>query len=158
MRRALLGALGLLVVLSLSACGNEKTSTSSMTIRLIATPKSNKVLVDRAPKATVSKGDVLWSKAILRNAVPQFGKAKGATVGSRVATDRVVAGDAGVVKVIVSLPGGTIQAGGRVTATPSEIIRVTGGTGTYARARGTGSTRSLYPRNGSLNVYRLQLP
>ena len=157
MRRALSGVLGLLVVLSLSACGNEKTSTST-TIRLVVTPKSNKVLVDRAPKGVVSKGDVLWSRAILRNAVPQFGRAKGATVGSRVATDRVVGSDAGVVKVIVTLPGGTIHAGGRVTATPSEIIHVTGGTGTYAGARGTGSTRSLYPRNGSLNVYRLHLP
>jgi hypothetical protein len=158
MRRPLSGALGLLVVLSLSACGNEKTNTSRTTIRLIATPKSNKVLVDRAPKGVVSTGDVLWSRAILRNAVPQLGKAKGARVGSRVATDRVVASDAGVVKVILTLPGGTIHAGGRVTATPSESIQVTGGTGTYAGARGTGSTRSLYPRNGSLNVYRLHLP
>jgi hypothetical protein len=88
-----------------------------MTIRLISTTANIKVLVDRAPKGTASKGDVLWAKSILSNAVYQFGRPKGAIVGSDVSTFTVAAPPAGDVKVGATLPGGTIRVAGRSPAT-----------------------------------------
>jgi hypothetical protein len=81
-----------------------------MTIRLISTTANIKVLVDRAPKGTASKGDVLWAKSILSNAVYQFGR-------PNVSTFTVAAPPAGDVKVGATLPGGTIRVAGRSPAT-----------------------------------------
>jgi hypothetical protein len=130
-----------------------------MTIRLVSTTTSLKALVDRAPKRVVSKGDVVWAKSRLQNAVPQFGKPKGARVGSEISTFTLVTRSAGDIKVTATLPGGTVHAAGRVLATKIETIRVTGGAGKYANARGTATTRAFSRRRSrSLNVYRLQLP
>ena len=56
-------------------------------------------------------------------------------------------------------PGGTIRLSGRGTTVVNESLRVVGGTGTYAGARGVVEVRALDLRSGrALNVYRLQLP
>ena len=157
MRATSSALLCLVLAVSLVACGSKKAGTT-MTIRLIATSTSSKVLVDREPKNSVSAGDVLWSRATLRNAVAQFGKPKGAVVGRNIVTNTVVSRFAGEVRVTATLPGGTIRLAGRVSDTPRETIQVTGGTGRYAGASGRGSTRSRLTKSGSLTVYRLRLP
>jgi hypothetical protein len=127
-----------------------------VTIRVVS------VSVSIEPKdvkpAGASKGDRIVYRDVLLNAARQFGRAKGARVGS----DRVMMTftSARVVRAqgVVRLPGGTLRVGGRVVAAGGRNIRVAvaGGTGRYRGAAGTltigpGETRSL-------NVYRLRLP
>jgi hypothetical protein len=160
MRSTIVVALSLLV-LALPVQAAPRATSSTLTIRLISTTTKYKVLVDRVPKQEVNKGDVLWAKSILRNAVAQFGRPKGAIVGSDVSTFTVVSATQGVgdLKAAVTLPGGTIRAAGRIRGTRAQTIPVTGGTGTFANARGTGEVRSLNASGDrALNVYRLQLP
>jgi hypothetical protein len=133
-----------------------------MTIRLIVTSVDSRFLIDRAPKGYPNKGDVVRERSTLRNAVAQFGRPKGAIVGSDTWIITVVIPPFGKaeVKATTTLPGGTIRAMGAVTAAQTAgTFRVVGGTGEYANARGTISLRNLNA-NGSrgLSVYRLQLP
>jgi len=160
MRSTLVVALSLLVLV-LPAQAARHANSSTMTIRLISITTTYKVLVDRAPKQEINKGDVLWAKSILRNAVAQFGRPKGAIVGSDISTYTVVSITPGVgdEKVTATLPGGTLRAAGRVRETRAQTIRVTGGTGMFANASGSGEVRSLNASGDrTLNVYRLQLP
>jgi len=160
MRWTLAVALSLLVlVLALPAQAARHADSASMRIRLISTTASYKVLVDRAPKQEVSKGDVFWAKSILRNAVTQFDRPKGAVVGSDVSTFTFRTLSEGDIEATATLPGGTIRAAGRIRGTRAQTIRVTGGTGKFANARGTVEVVSLDASGGrTLNVYRLQLP
>ena len=119
---------------------------------------SYRLLVDRAPKQELNRGDVIWQKSVLRNAVAQFGKPKGALVGSDTGTYTVVSLTQGDVKVTTRLPGGTVRAAGRTGRERVQVIRVTGGTGDFANARGTVEVRSLGSDTRALNVYRLRLP
>jgi hypothetical protein len=85
-----------------------------MTIRLIAVTTQHKVLVERAPKNAFSIGDVIWAKSTLRNEVAQFGRPRGAVVGSDLATLTVVSQTKGNVKLTTTLPGGTLRAAGTI--------------------------------------------
>jgi hypothetical protein len=68
-------AIGLsFVVVALPAQAARQASSATMTIRLISTTASTKLLVDRAPKGTQSRGDVVRTKSVLRNAVAQLGR------------------------------------------------------------------------------------
>jgi hypothetical protein len=132
-----------------------------MTIRLIETAANSGYVVDRPPKG-YPKGDVLRSRSILRNAVAQFERPQGAVVGSETWITTVVIAPFGKleVKVVSTLPGGTIRARGTVTAADTTVmLRVVGGTGMYVNARGTLNLRNL-TANGrrGFGVYRLQLP
>lgn len=146
-----------LILLALQAQAAPRADSSNQTIRLISTTVSYRMLVDRAPKREASKGDVLWAKAILRNAVAQFGRPKGAVVGSDTATFTLVSPTRLDVKVTVKLPGGTLRAAGRIRGPQSKTLRVTGGTGAFENARGTAEVRNISGER-ALNVYRLQLP
>jgi len=93
---------------------------------------------------------------ILRNAVRQFNKPKGANVG----TDRYVILAVAHQKVrgdfIARFPGGTVHAHGEGKP-GSGKVPVVGGTGRYAVATGVAEGRHL--ANGKkLNIYRLQIP
>jgi hypothetical protein len=148
-----------LLVLALPAQGARQAGSSTMTIRLVSTTVSLKVVVDLAPKGAPNPGDVVSARSILRNAVAQFGKAKSATVGSDVGTFTIVAATVSDVKVTTKLPGGTIRSSGRVRDARTQAIRVIGGTGIFAGARGTNEVRTLNAAAGrASNVYRLQLP
>jgi len=62
--------------------------------------------------------------------------------------------------VTTKLPGGTLRGTARIAgATTVRSVRVVGGTGNFANARGTLTVRD---QNGSaqgvLNIYRLRLP
>lgn len=110
---------------------------------------------DQNPPAGIV-GDVVTGTDRLRNAVPQFGKPKGAAVGrSRYRTlfeSLAVAS----VEVRSTLPGGTIRARGRADfRRDSNVIRVVGGTGVFVGAAGTVEEREL-PSGQTLDIYRLR--
>ena len=118
--------LGLLLgafLCALPAYAARSSGSKTMTIRLVSVTTQHKVLVDRAPKQ-FSIGDVIQAKSTLRNEVAQFGRPKGARVGTDVATFAVVSRTRGHVKVTTTLPGGTLRAAGRIGQEPVETIRV----------------------------------
>lgn len=141
------------------ASGTVNVGARSMTIRLLSVTTSTKYLVDQAPKRVSNVGDVVWFKSILINERPQFGRPKGSIVGSDAATVKLVSRSAVDIKLVVRLPGGTLRASGRIRETDaSQAVRVTGGTGAFVNARGTGVTRPLNATGSrALNVYRLDL-
>ena len=152
---------GLLLALPVHAASHAATRT--ITLRLISTTHEGKTLVDRAPKHVVSKGDVIVTSSLLRNAVAQLGRPKGAVVGGDSATFTILTNTHADLKVEMSLPGGTLLwAGGRVRLGAVQTYAVTGGTGRFARARGTGESRAVVTRSGSADrrtkVYHLRGP
>jgi hypothetical protein len=136
------------------------TQATTLTIRLVSVTTQVRLQRDVAPKNVASKGDVLWQKSVLRNAVAQFGKPKGALVGSDTGTMTLVSARVVDTKGTAVLPGGTIRFAGRITeAASEENISVTGGTGRYAGAKGRLEVRSLDASGTkTTNVYRLTLP
>ena len=155
--RALVVVLGALVMaLPVAAVGHGETET--MTIRLTSTTDTTKTLVDKSPKLVASKGDVYRISSLLRNAVAQFGRAKGAFVGSEIATFTFLSRTRMEVKAAASLPGGFSFAGGRIRL--GHVTHpVTGGTGRFAGARGTAESRGLgQTSDRRLRVFRLSLP
>ncbi len=132
----------------------------SLTIRLISVTTQVKLQKDVAPKQVASKGDVIWQKSVLRNAVAQFGKPKGALVGSDSGTITLLSPTLVDNKGVAVLPGGTIRFAGRAgEGTAVMTVAVTGGTGRYAGARGKLEVRALNADGSrTTNVYRLSLP
>jgi dirigent-like protein len=109
------------------------------------------------PPKGASKGDTVASRDRLLNAKAQFGKRKGAVVGSDRGTLTVTGAHSATFSGTAVLPGGTLRLDGPVAAVGTSIaIPVTGGTGRFAGAKGfvlvgPGKTRSL-------NTYTLTLP
>ena len=100
-------------------------------------------------------GDLIVGSDRLRNAVPQFGKPKGAVVGKD--TYRLVFRGAHVaaISVTATLPGGTIRCGGTFDDRRRfQLIRVVGGTGSFAAVTGTCEARPS--GSATLNIYRLR--
>jgi hypothetical protein len=160
MRWLLATALGALL-LALPAQAAQGTGSATQTISLVSKTVNFRLAVDRSPKGLPNKGDVLREESVLSNHVPQFGKRKGANVGSDVGIYTVVAMNPirMKLKVTVRLPGGTLRSTGSIVGTDLATLRVVGGTGDFANARGTGKVREHNgARPGVLNVYRLQLP
>jgi hypothetical protein len=147
-------------VAAFPAQGAHHGASRAMTIRLISVNTDFRVLVDRAPKQELSKGDVLWAKSVLRNDVPQFGRPKGARVGGDTGTLTLVSAKLTDVKVAAKLPGGTLMASGRIPWEQggSDLIPVVGGTGDFAGARGTVEAIDLDDGLRTRNIYRLRLP
>jgi Dirigent-like protein len=145
--------------LGVSSIPARGADSKAMTIRVISTTTALEVVTDRKPTNALSAGDVLRARSTLRNAVAQFGRSKGAVVGKDVGVVTMVSSSEGSVKVTASLPGGTIRSSGRDTPVPNQSLRVIGGTGRFAGARGVVEVRALDVRTRlALNVYRIQLP
>jgi Dirigent-like protein len=133
--------------------------SAARTIRLVSTNGTVKVLVDKAPKGQPGKGDVVQERTTLRNAVAQFGKAKGAVVGSDASIYTFLSPTVVNMKVTAKLPGGTLRSTARIEGSTLPALKVVGGTGAFAGARGTGQVKKAPAGvNGVLNIYRLQLP
>jgi len=150
-----------LLFIALPATASRTTNEASMTIRLISTP-GRTVVRDRPPKGlnlgVPSKGDSISGTSILRNAIAQFGKPKGAIVGGDSYSITITTPPQALLKIQVKLPGGTLRAQGHGSILKSSItVPVVGGTGAFAGARGT-SVSSEMSGNRTLNVYRLRLP
>lgn len=155
-----LAAAAALFAVALPARAAPDSPAESLTIRLISVTTRVKLQKDVAPKQVASKGDVIWQKSILRNAVAQFGKPKGALVGSDTGTITLLSTTLVDNKGVAVLPGGTIRFAGRSAGdVVSLTLPVTGGTGRYAGASGKLEVRALNADGSrTTNVYRLTLP
>lgn len=158
---AALFAISLLFVALPPATASRTAGETTMTIRLISTP-GRTVVRDLPPKGlklgVPSEGDSISGTSILRNATPQFGKPKGAIVGSDSWSITITTPPQSLLKVQVKLPGGTVRAQGHGSTLKSSItVLVVGGTGAFVGARGTSILRDL-SGDRTLNVYRLRLP
>jgi hypothetical protein len=149
-----------LLVASVPSHAAPNTRAATLTLRLVSVTTQVKVEKDVAPKQVVSKGDVFWQQSLLRNAIAQFGRPKGAVVGSDTGTITVVSRTLLDNKGVAVLPGGTIRFEGRAADGARALsLGVTGGTGRYAGARGTLEVKALTPDGTrTSNVYRLTLP
>lgn len=146
-----------LLVLVLPAQAAPEAGTSSVTFRLISVPTSFRRL-DGPPKGVLNKGDVLYVSSRLRNGYTQFGRPKGAVVGSDVWVLTALAKRGwSFVTARVKLPGGTLQLRGRLHTSQSiRVLPVVGGTGRFANARGTCEARERI--GDAVNDYQLRLP
>ena len=148
------------LVMALPAAASDAATAKSFTIRVYVKEVTQSIK-DVPPKTFAltreyTKGDTIRGTEILRNAVRQFNKPKGANVG----TDRyviiAVAWQKLRVDFVTRFPGGTVHAHG-VGRPGSGKVPVVGGTGLYAGATGVAEGRHL--ANGKkLNIYRLRIP
>ncbi|HEX4521535.1 MAG TPA: hypothetical protein VH063_18320 [Gaiellaceae bacterium] len=109
---------------------------------------------DAAPKGA-SKGDTVTYSDRLLNAGAQFGRKKGAKVGSDTGTLTYTSAHTAKFSGRAKLPGGTVILLGPVytTSDGSIVVPVAGGTGKFSNVRGT---LTVGPgKNHVLNTYRL---
>lgn len=152
--RLALATIGAAALAALVPAAGVAAAPATIKVVSVSTSLVNR---DRPPKG-VSKGDTSVMKDRLVNAVAQFGKKKGAVVGTDRGTMTVLAKSIRFVG-LAHLPGGTLTLKGTVARGPTKdslVIPVTAGTGVFAGARGfvvvgPGSKRSL-------NVYHLIYP
>jgi hypothetical protein len=148
-RAALVAVVAAVAVPPAAQAENLTIQLTSVVIKVTA--------VDRKPKGT-SKGDRVIQRNKLFNAVKQFGKTRGARVGTDQGTIVFTSAHTERYDGVTHLPGGTIRVKGPVKLLLDGAIRipVVGGTGRFAKAKGM-----LYVGSGEekvLNVYELTLP
>jgi hypothetical protein len=91
---------------------------------------------DVVPKGT-SKGDTIAMRDRLVNAKAQFGKKKGAVVGSDHGTMTFTGAHTARFSGTAVLPGGTLRLDGKVVpVTNGLVIPIIAGTGRFAKAKG----------------------
>jgi hypothetical protein len=149
------------LVTALPAAASDAATAKSFTIRVYVKEVTQSIK-DVPPKTLrlgneYTKGDTIRGTEILRNAVRQFNKPKGAKVG----TDRYViialAWQKVRVDFVTRFPGGTLHAHGEGKIGSKPTVPIVGGTGLYAGA--TGVIEGQHLANGEkLNIYRLQIP
>jgi hypothetical protein len=154
MRRPVPFAAALLAALAAAAAA-PGAQAGRLTIVVTSVSLSAKP-TDVSPKGT-SKGDTVEYRDRLLNAKKQFGRAKGAAVGSDRGTMTFTGAHTATFSGVVVLPGGTLQLEGKVIPVgTSLVIPVSGGTGRFAKAKGyvlvgPGEKRAL-------NTYTLSIP
>ena len=147
-----------LVLVAIAAAVVVVPAANAETLKIEVTSVSVKQKVtDRAPKGW-GKGDTIVYRDRLVNAAAQFGRAKGAVVGSDRGTMAFTSAHTATFTGTAVLPGGTLTLHGSVVSLTGKrlAIPVTGGTGRYAQAKGY----LLVGPGGkkALNTYFLTLP
>lgn len=124
-------------------------------IRLVSITTSESS-VDVPPRMA-SVGDRQLFTSRLLNAQAQFGKAKGAVVGSDRGTMRLTTATSAHLKTVARLPGGTITVSGVLRAAGNGAVSssVVAGTGVFAGARGTLTILAPTAPKTAVNIYRL---
>ncbi len=109
------------------------------------------------PPRNASAGDRQLFTSKLLNARPQFGKPKGAVIGSDRGTMLLTAPTSARLKTVAKLPGGTLTVNGplRAAGGGAVSIRVVAGTGNFAGARGTLTILAPTGPKTAVNIYRL---
>jgi hypothetical protein len=148
------------LVMALPAATSDAASTKSVTIRVLVQPVTRSIK-DVPPKTLnmgeYSKGDTITGTSILRNYVRQFGKPKGARVGTSHGVVTALSSQTASSDAVASFPGGTIHARGAGAIGPTTKVPIVGGTGVYAGA--TGVVEGSHLASGAtLEVLRLQVP
>jgi len=150
-----------LLVMALPAAASDAAAPKSVTIRVFVKEVTQSIK-DVPPKTFAlkheyTKGDTIRGTELLRNAVRQFDKPKGATVG----TDRYVITAVALQRIrvdfVTRFPGGTVHAHGVGKAGSKPVVPIVGGTGVYAGATGSIEGQHL-PSGEKLNIYRLHVP
>jgi Dirigent-like protein len=122
-------------VLLAAAAAAGPARAGTLTIAVTSVALSAKT-IDVGPKGT-STGDRVVMRDRLLNARRQFGRPRGAQVGSDHGTMTFTGAHSATFSGVASLPGGTLRISGRVVAVPAGlVIPVTGGTGRFDGAKG----------------------
>jgi hypothetical protein len=132
----------------------------SVTIRVLVQPVTRSIK-DAPPKTMnldeYTKGDTITGTSILRNYVPQFGKQKGARVGTSRGVVTALSSQTARSDAVARFAGGTVHAHGVGEIGPTTKVPIVGGTGVYAGA--TGVVEGSHLASGvTLEVIRLQVP
>jgi hypothetical protein len=149
------------LVLALPAAGSDAAAAKSVTIRVLVMPVT-RTIKDVPPKTFTlrheyTKGDTFSGTSILRNAVRQFDKPKGARAGTSSFVNTALSSQRLRVDAVATFPGGTVHAHGVGKIEPNPKVPIVGGTGLYAGAIGVVEGQVL--ANGEqLNIIRLQVP
>lgn len=137
--------------------GAQARAQETLVIKVTSVSLKAPVVKDKPPKGA-SKGDTVFQKDDLVNAVAQFGKKKGVKVGSDRGTITFTSATSARFDGRAVLPGGTLTLRGPLApvANGGFTIPVTGGTGRYKGAHGilrvgTGTKRAP-------NTYTLTIP
>jgi hypothetical protein len=146
--------------MALPAWTSNAASTKALTIRVVVQPVTR--FIKDVPPRTLSlgeysKGDTITGTSILRNYVRQFGKPKGARVGTSHGVTTAVSSHTARFDAVAKLPGGTIHARGEGMIGPTAKVPIVGGTGTYAGATGVVDGSHL-ASGATLEVLHLQIP
>jgi Dirigent-like protein len=150
-----LAAAALLLALAAPVAA-DGAATTTMTIRVISVTIASKSN-DLAPKGA-SRGDTIVQSDRLLNAAKQFGRKKGARVGTDRGTLTFTSTHTAVFDGSATLPGGTLTLKGSVVSLENGdiVIPVAGGSGAFAHFTGT---LTVGPQaNHVPNIYRLVSP
>jgi len=147
------------LVMALPAAASDEAAAKSVTIRVLVVPVTQSVK-DVPPKTInlgeFTKGDTIWRTATLRNAVPQFGKPKGARVGTSRGVTIALSSQTAKSDGVAKFADGTVHTHGMGEIRPNPTVAIVGGTGRYAGA--TGIAEFSHLANGTtLSVLRLQI-
>jgi len=149
------------LVMALPAAASDAASAKSVTIRVLVQPVTRSIK-DVPPKTLTnlgqySRGDTITGTSVLRNYVRQFGKPKGARVGTSHGVTTALSSHTARSDAVARFPGGTLHARGEGEIGPTLKIPIVGGTGVYAGA--TGVVEGSHLASGvTLEVLRLQVP
>jgi hypothetical protein len=154
--RRLLVPLAALLALAATAAAAAPAAVSPnpaviITVRSIETSSTP----DDRPPTGPSKGDRFLLRDNLENVARQFGKRKGAVVGTDAGLLTLTSKTEGTVVGFATLPGGRVRFHGVVHLKGASVpFTVDGGTGRYAHAHGT---MVVGTGDEPLNTYRLTL-
>ena len=125
---------------------------------ILVTSDTVAMTVHDVPPRGPSKGDTVAYRDRLVNAVAQFDRPRGSTVGSDAGTLTFTSAHTATFRGLTRLPGGTLTLAGPVYTLQNGdlVIPVVSGTGSLAGLRGTLTVSS--GRNHVLNTYRLTRP
>jgi hypothetical protein len=148
-------ALAAAVVVVVVASASAAPAGPPAVIRLVSTTTSYRV-TDTKPKGA-SPGDRQVFTSRLRNAAAQFGKSKGAVVGSDRSTLVLTAAGGAQMTTVAKLPGGTLVVRGPLSDAGNGAVSVpvVSGTGRFDGARGTLTILKPTDPKTAGNVYRL---